>query len=443
MTANDSLVQYWQEIKDKSPYAHEVLMDLFKVQEQSLQGIFYHLFTAAPELAYRHIYGLEARISAGEDLPKIKYDPKKSNSREALQTISTLVESIRRQHSKYNKHQQNRQRRQGVQRDKSQHPEGYRRNGWRSEGFLSDSIALAYRLPFYYVEWNPLVQKAKQEPEIAESQRRKLEQEERRYLSARSRIVESNLRLVVDWARKYASFYDHNKHDLIQEGNIGLLIAVERFDYRRGNRFSTYASWWIRHNITRTIAERGRVVKLPLHTSDETRKLAQAVSRLEQKLKRKPEEQEVAHKLGWSLAKLRLLRKRLQISLSLNKVIQGTEGLTLEEKLEDPESQERVENAAMSADFRRLRQAMQTLLTPRERDILEQRFGFGGEGLSLEMTGRRHGFTRERARQVQEDALRKLRQYFIGNHLQEGAKNENSGKIPGVQSEKYGKLQAA
>ncbi len=420
----DSLAQYRREVTGKLMCSHEQIVDLFKTKEQSLQRILALLFTAAPEQAYRYVYTLEARLSSQkrEEMPKIMYKPEQAYSKGAFAEFRLLVGLIHEKHRSY--------RRQSTKKEHSrQKPNASRiRSGSPNDRHLLESIALAYKLPIYYEEWDSLIQKVKKDPLIGTTARKSLYAAEKEYISARNCIIESNLRLVMGWMEKLGQKDGPAKKDIIQEGNLGLMKAADRFDYRRGIRFSTYASCWIRHNIYQAI-HRKRLIRLPQHTDNNIRSLAEAEKGLRQKLKRAPYDKEVAQQLGWPLDKIRLLKKCWLLPLSLHQVIPGTERTTLEDRIEDDESLERIESAAALTDYRRLQRIMYTKLSARERDIIERRFGIGGEALSLEVVGQRHGFTRERARQIETIALRKIRNYLLGGNSEDGkGQNGESGK---------------
>jgi RNA polymerase primary sigma factor len=230
--------------------------------------------------------------------------------------------------------------------------------------------------------------------------------------AARADFVRANLRLVVSIARRF----NHGRMslaDLIQEGNLGLIKAVERFDYRRGFRFSTYASWWIRHAISRGLADKGREVRLPVHMIDAQHRLNRARRTLTAQLGRTPTSEELAAETGTELDKVEKMRGwLLEQSISLDRPVGGGEGesRSLAEVLVDPDGSTSIEDSmAETSTTDEVREVLGEL-RPIEADILRQRFGLDSEReLTLKEIGDKYQLSRERIRQLQEQALAKMR----------------------------------
>jgi len=228
---------------------------------------------------------------------------------------------------------------------------------------------------------------------------------------ARNDFVKANLRLVISIARRF----NHGRMslaDLIQEGNIGLMKAVERYDYRRGFRFSTYASWWIRHAISRALADKGREIRLPVHMIDAHHRLTKARRELTSKLQRPPTVEELAQATKMPAEKVENMRRWvLEQSISIDRPVGDEDGRNLAEVLEDPDREELsptadLELVALTDEVKSLLRE----LRPIEADILRQRFGLETEQeLTLKEIGEKYNLSRERIRQLQEQALTKMR----------------------------------
>jgi RNA polymerase primary sigma factor len=243
---------------------------------------------------------------------------------------------------------------------------------------------------------------------VDESERVEQDEAVRQGEAAREALTDANLRLVVSVARRYTN-RGVPLIDLIQEGNLGLLRAVEKFDWRRGFKFSTYATWWIRQAVSRAIADDARTIRIPVHLYDVVNRMSRISSQLHQELGREPTDEELGAALQMSPERVRELNQVLPLPVSLD----GFVGEDQDTRLSDVVADENAINLESAAEQRlladRIRDTLLTL-TPRERRVIERRFGLGDDkDESLSAIGREIGVTRERIRQIESTALRKLR----------------------------------
>lgn len=233
---------------------------------------------------------------------------------------------------------------------------------------------------------------------------------------ARHKLITSNLRLVVSIAKKYL-YYGLPLLDLIEEGNLGLMKAVDRYDPERGCKFSTYATWWIRQAVTRSLSNQGRTVRIPVYVTDNVARYKKTAEELYIRTGRRPEPEEVAKELGIKPAEAKRLREFVEDITPLDKLetTDTDDGRGIPESLEP----HKVDKAIAQFEFDQQMEELMKQLTPRESNILRYRYGLmDGKAHTLEETGREFSLTRERIRQIEKDAMKRLRS-FVAQHTED------------------------
>ena len=262
------------------------------------------------------------------------------------------------------------------------------------------------------------VEKLAGDEELSDSERWELMLTKERGDAARAHLIRANTRLVVSIAKKYRG-RGLQFLDLIQEGNVGLMKAVEKYDYRRGNRFSTYATWWIRQAVTRALANHGRTIRIPAHLGGRISKLYQVAQELEQQQGRQPTAEEIAEEMDLPAERVRWMLRTSRQPVHLERPVGDESDAELGDFIEDSEAPPPVEMVAQTMLTEEIGEILDQL-TPREARILRLRYGLqDGESRTLKEVGEMFGLSRERIRQLEKEALRKLRHPNFAGHLRQ------------------------
>lgn len=289
---------------------------------------------------------------------------------------------------------------------------GTKKKASKSSRFEKDSSQDSVQMYLREIGRIPLI-KAEEERELA----RRIERGDE---DAKSKLTQANLRLVVSIAKRYVGRSSNlSLLDLIQEGNIGLFRAVEKFDWRRGYKFSTYATWWIRQAVTRAIADQARIIRIPVHMVETISKFQQVRRRLTQDLGREPLSEEIASEMGIEVGKVHHIMKISQDTVSLETPVgEDEEDSTLGEFIEDDKILSPAEETSRGILRDHIKEIIDDLL-PREQKILKLRFGLeDGITHTLEEVGKEFGVTRERIRQIEAKAIEKIRQHEKAKKIQ-------------------------